>query len=73
MLLATVLLLFASVMDLDLGLVRLGNAMAETVAASFWLGFGVWVGLAVLFFAAPEGHAKAVGLENVKIMLVLSG
>ncbi|KAJ7467467.1 hypothetical protein FB451DRAFT_1401476 [Mycena latifolia] len=57
----------------DLGLLRFGDAMVDTVAASTCLRFVFWVGLTVLFFAAPEEHAKALGLEDGKLMLVLSG
>jgi hypothetical protein len=37
------------------------------------LSVGLWAGLATLFLAMPEGHAKALGLEDEKLMIVLSG
>ncbi|KAJ7640571.1 hypothetical protein B0H17DRAFT_1148951 [Mycena rosella] len=70
-LLIVLLLIFASTRDIDLGLMRLGDAMVNTVAASAWMSFGVWASLAVLFFVAPEAHVKALGLEDGKLMLVL--
>lgn len=52
---------------------RLGDAVVETVAASTYLTLGFWAGLATLFFIAPGAHAKAMGLEDTKLMFVLSG
>ncbi|KAJ7076661.1 hypothetical protein B0H15DRAFT_863464 [Mycena belliarum] len=63
---------FAYAMDLDLGLQRFGAAVADTVAASPVLRFACAAGLVALFLAAPEGQMRALGIEEGKIMLVLS-
>ncbi|KAJ6579946.1 hypothetical protein DFH09DRAFT_1146192 [Mycena vulgaris] len=72
-LLSVLFLVFAAARDIDLGLLSLGDAVVGTVAASPWLSLVFWAGLAALFFSAPEGYAKALELEDCKIMMVLSG
>ncbi|KAJ7327419.1 hypothetical protein DFH08DRAFT_940772 [Mycena albidolilacea] len=52
---------------------RLGEAVVDTVAASTCLTLSLWACLIALFFVAPEAYAKALEMEDVKLMVVLSG
>ncbi|KAJ7776052.1 hypothetical protein DFH07DRAFT_799107 [Mycena maculata] len=70
--LAVVFLIFAAMMDIDLGILRLFSGVVDTVAGSAWMGFAFWAGLCILFFVAPGEHVKAMGLEDVKLVILLS-
>ncbi|KAJ7668096.1 hypothetical protein B0H14DRAFT_3073652 [Mycena olivaceomarginata] len=67
----THLTVFLTVLLVDLGF-RLGEAVVDTVAASTCLILSLWACLTALSLVAPEAYAKALEMEDIKLMVVLS-
>ncbi|KAJ7288801.1 hypothetical protein C8J57DRAFT_1281245 [Mycena rebaudengoi] len=62
--LALIFLVFAAVMNIDLGIARAWDAVCATVASSFCLSCGLQTLLPFIFLASPIGYSRWMELED---------